>query len=125
MEPVAEKRRQFIRFCINGAAAVAIQYGVYLLMLEYTGAFMANTVAYAVSFCYNFIMTSYWTFGRKPTFGKLAGFCGSHIVNYIAQQIFLCLALWLSIPDAYAALVAMACAVPVNFTILRLVYTRR
>ena len=94
-----EKYAQFVRFCANGVLAVAIQYGVYLLLVQWINPFAANTVGYAVSFCVNFIITSYWTFRSRPSWRKLAGFGGSHIVNYVCQQAFLALFLWAGIGE--------------------------
>ena len=120
-----EKYAQFVRFCANGVLAVAIQYGVYLLLVQWINPFAANTVGYAVSFCVNFIITSYWTFRSRPSWRKLAGFGGSHIVNYVCQQAFLALFLWAGIAKEYAAIMAMGSAVPVNFMILRVIYKKR
>lgn len=119
-----EKRKQFLRFCINGVVATAIQYGTYIILLPYLNAYASNTVAYILSFLYNFISTSYWTFRSKPSIRRLAGFCGSHLINYLSQQFFLFIALSLFIQGRYAALIAMACAVPINFALLRIVYRK-
>ncbi|MDD7123826.1 MAG: GtrA family protein, partial [Bacteroidales bacterium] len=78
-----------------------------------------------VSFCVNFIITSYWTFRSRPSWRKLAGFGGSHIVNYVCQQAFLALFLWAGIAKEYAAIMAMGSAVPVNFMILRVIYKKK
>ena len=120
-----EKYAQFVRFCANGVLAVAIQYGVYLLLVQWINPFAANTVGYAVSFCVNFIITSYWTFRSRPSWRKLAGFGGSHIVNYVCQQAFLALFLWAGIAKEYAAIMAIGSAVPVNFMILRVIYKKK
>ena len=120
-----EKYAQFVRFCANGVLAVAIQYGVYLLLVQWINPFAANTVGYAVSFCVNFIITSYWTFRSRPSWRKLAGFGGSHIVNYVCQQAFLALFPWAGIAKEYAAIMAMGSAVPVNFMILRVIYKKK
>lgn len=119
------KYGQFLRFCINGVLAVAIQYAVYRLLIPWMNEFVANTIGYIVSFCFNFIATSYWTFRSRPSLKKLGGFGSSHIVNYLAQQAFLAMYLWLGVPKEYAALCAMASAVPINFAILRLVYKKK
>lgn len=118
------KKAQLLRFCFNGCLAVAIQYGVYLLLIPYINEFVANTVAYIVSFAYNFIVTSYWTFRSRPSWKRLAGFSGSHVINYLTQQAVLALALWAGVPKELAALVAMGVAVPVNFLLLRLIYKK-
>jgi len=119
------KYGQFVRFCINGCLAVLIQYVIYLLLIPYINEFAANTVGYIISFCCNFIITSYWTFHSRPSLKRLSGFGGSHIVNYFIQQGFLGLYLWLGVPKEFAALLAMGSAVPINFTMLRFVFKNK
>lgn len=131
------KRGQFIRFCINGCIAVANQYVVYCLLLwlmnagdasgwdSLTGkANIAYAVSYLVSFCINFIITSYWTFHSRPSWKRLTGFGSSHLVNFFVQLAFLNLYLWLGIPEKIAAIMAMGSAVPINFAMLHFVYRR-
>lgn len=118
------KRGQFLRFCINGCLAVAIQYAVYLLLIRWINEYAANTVGYIVSFCCNFIITSYWTFHSKPSLRKLGGFGSSHLVNYFVQQGFLWVYLTTGVPREWAALIAMGSAVPINFLLLRFVYRK-
>lgn len=120
------KRAQFIRFCINGCLAVAIQYVVYWLLLQVECEVnIAYTLSYFVSFCCNFIITSYWTFHSRPSWKRLTGFGSSHIVNYFIQLAFLNLYLWIGIPKEFAALLAMGSAVPINFLMLHFVYKQK
>lgn len=117
---------QFLRFCINGCLAVGIQYAVYyLLLLLELNANVAFSIGYFVSFCCNFILTSYWTFKSRPSWKKLVGFSGSHIVNYFVQIGFLNLYIHLSIPETWAGIIAMGSAVPINFLLLRFVYRKK
>lgn len=117
---------QFIRFCINGCIAVAIQYAVYWLLLQMNvKTNIAFALGYAVSFCFNFIITSYWTFHSRPSWKRLTGFGGSHIVNYFVQACFLNVYIWFGISPALAGFLAMGSAVPVNFLLLRLVYKKK
>lgn len=124
------KRGQFLRFCINGCIAVAIQYVVYWLLIQLSvfggqgGANVAYTVSYIVSFCCNFVITSYWTFHSRPSWKRLVGFGSSHVVNFFVQLGFLNVYIWLGIPREWAALLAMGSAVPVNFMMLRFVYKK-
>lgn len=116
-------KSQFIRFCINGCLAVGIQYAVYYLLLQVgVNANVAFSIGYLVSFCCNFIITSYWTFKSRPSWKRLVGFSGSHIVNYFVQMGFLNLYLYLNIPETWAGIMAMGSAVPINFLLLRFVY---
>lgn len=123
------KRAQFLRFCINGCLAVAIQYAVYMLLLWLTpsGSIWTNAayaLSYFVSFCCNFIITSYWTFHSRPSWRRLIGFGSSHVVNFLLQMAFLNAYLWMDIPKEWAALLAMGSAVPINFMMLRFVYKK-
>lgn len=119
------KYGQFLRFCINGCLAVAIQYGVYLLLINVMSPNPAYTISYIVSFCCNFVITSYWTFHSRPTLMRLLGFGSSHVVNFFVQLGFLNLYLWVDIPKEWAALMAMGSAVPVNFIMLHYVYKKK
>ena len=118
------KYGEFLRFCINGALAVGIQYAVYWVLIHWMGANAAYTLSYLVSFCCNFLVTSYWTFHSRPTWKRLTGFGGSHVVNFLVQLSFLNVYLWLGIPKEWAALLAMGSAVPINFALLKWVYKK-
>ena len=118
------KYGQFLRFCINGVLAVCIQYAVYLVCIHWMNEFAANTIGYAVSFCCNFIITSYWTFKSKPSWKRFTGFGGSHLINYLIQQMFLALYLYVGTGKEWAALFAMGSAMPINFCLLHFVYRR-
>lgn len=83
---------------------------------------IAYTLSYIVSFCCNFIITSYWTFHSRPSWKRLIGFGSSHIVNFFVQLAFLNVYLYIGIPKEWSALLAMGSAVPINFMMLRWVY---
>ena len=119
------KYGQFLRFCVNGVLAVAIQYAVYWVLIKWINVNIAYTLSYLVSFCCNFVITSYWTFHSSPSWKRLIGFGSSHIVNFFVQLGFLNLYLWLGIPKEWAALLAMGSAVPVNFAMLHFVYKKK
>ena len=118
------KYGQFLRFCVNGCFAVFNQYVVYLILIRWINVNVAYTISYIVSFIINFIITSYWTFHSRPSWKRLTGFGGSHIVNYFIQLGFFNLYLWLGVPKEFAALFAMGSAVPVNFAMLHFVYKK-
>ena len=119
------KYGQFLRFCVNGVLAVAIQYAVYWVLIKWINVNIAYTLSYLVSFCCNFVITSYWTFHSSPSWKRLIGFGSSHVVNFFVQLGFLNLYLWLGIPKEWAALLAMGSAVPVNFAMLHFVYKKK
>ncbi|MGP1547503.1 MAG: GtrA family protein [Prevotella sp.] len=118
------KAAEFIRFCINGVVAVIIQYGVYWLLLHVSEKNIAFTAAYIVSFCYNFLATSYWTFHSRPSWKRFTGFAGSHVVNYLVQILFLNIFSFSGLSAQLSGLAAMAVAVPINYALLHFVYKK-
>jgi putative flippase GtrA len=120
-----EKLMQFIRFGLNGIFVTAIQYVVYLVLQKYINVNIAYTAGYLVSFAVNFVMTSYFTFRSHPSLKKFIGFSGSHIINYIVQISLLNLFILLGMSKITAPIPAIAGAVMVQFTILRLVYKKK
>ena len=56
---------EFLRFCIVGVLATAINYGVYYLCLSFTNPTIAYTLGYAISFICNFFLTAKFTFKKK------------------------------------------------------------
>lgn len=117
-----DKRQQLgevVRFAIVGLVATLIQYGVYLLLLLWTSAGVANTVGYAVSFCFNFYASTHFTFHVKANAKHGAGFALSHVVNYLLQMAMLALFIYLGVPKRWAPIPMFCVCVPVNFLLVR------
>ena len=60
-----KKLGEIVRFIIVGSLASAIQYGTYLLMICWLQPLIANTIAYLVSFTFNYIASTRYTFRVK------------------------------------------------------------
>ena len=100
-----EKRKKFgeiLRFGIVGAIAALLQYGVYLAMLIITSPGVANTIGYIISFIFNFIASTHYTFKVKANTKRGLGFALSHVVNYLLQTLTLLLFIYIGVPKAYA-----------------------
>ena len=69
---------EFVRFGIVGIAATALHYGIYYLLQPYINVNIAYTTGYVLSFIANFYLTSYFTFGTKPSWKKLMGMGGAY-----------------------------------------------
>lgn len=110
---------EIIRFGIVGVTATALQYGIYLLLLRWMAPPVANTVGYVVSFCFNFIASTKFTFRVETNARHGAGFALSHLVNYLLQTLFLSLFLWLGLEKRIALLPVFCICVPVNFVLVR------
>lgn len=123
------KVQEFARFCCVGVVAAGIHYAVYYaVQLLATSSFwlnMAYTIGYAVSLVCNFFMTTYFTFQSKASVKRVAGFGGSHLVNYLIHIVLFNLFIALNVHRLVAPILVLAVAVPVNFMILRWVYGRK
>lgn len=120
-----EKIFEFVRFCIVGTIAAGIHYGIYYLLQLYIDVNIAYTAGYLLSMVCNFFMTSYLTFHSSPSFKKLLGFGGSHLINYLIHIFLFNFFLYIGISRLLAPILVLAVAVPVNFLILRWVFKRK
>lgn len=125
-----EKMGELVRFGIVGCIAVALQYGTYLAMMpllgrvvpgwgDHTLATTANTIAYFVSFVFNFIASTRYTFKVKANAKRGAGFTLSHIINYSMQTLFLNLFVGLGLMKQVAMIPTLCICIPVNFLLVR------
>ena len=131
-----EQYGEIIRFGIVGVLAVAIQYGVYLLLIwlfadhAYTSnedssrggdyfPLLANLIAYVVSFLFNYAASTRYTFRVRSTARRGAGFTLAHLVNFLLQSLLLALFLRLGLSKPVAMLPVFAICVPVNFLLVR------
>lgn len=114
-----ERLGEIIRFGIVGVMAVAIQYSCYCLLNRWMHPEIANTIAYLISFCFNYVASTRFTFRVKSSAKKGAGFALSHVINYMMQQAFLALFLWLGMQKDLAMLPVFCICVPVNFLLVR------
>jgi len=113
---------EFLRFVIVGVAATAIHYGLYYLLQKYINVNIAYSIGYIISFIFNFYLTSYFTFKVKPSFGKLFGMGGAHIINYLLHMTLLNLFLYIGIRKTLAPIPVFAIAIPANFLLVRFVF---
>ena len=114
---------QFIRFCIVGTVAAGIHYGIYYVLLRLgAGHNLAYATGYILAFICNFIATSYFTFRTGPSWGKFAGFAGSHAVNFLLHMVLLNVFLWMGMHELIVPIVVMLVAMLVQYTILNFVF---
>lgn len=131
---LGDKRRQqlgeVVRFGIVGVTATLLQYFIYWLLLRlaihldveagtHTLSTVAMTIGYVVSFIYNFIASTRFTFRVKANARRGAGFLFSHVVNYSLQMLTLNLFLLLGISKQWAPIPMFCVCVPVNFLLVR------
>lgn len=120
-----KKLGEIVRFIIVGGLATAIQYGIYLLMLLWLQPLLANTIGYLVSFTFNYIASTHYTFRVKSTAKRGLGFVFSHIVNYFLQTLTLHAFLLLGLDKKIAMIPMFAICVPINFVLVRFFLHRK
>lgn len=111
--------REVVRFGIVGAVATLLQYGLYVLLNRLVHPTLANTIAYALSFVFNYVASTRYTFQVKSTARRGMGFAFSHLINYTLQTATLALMLWLGLPKDLALIPVFAICVPINFILVR------
>jgi len=119
---INNKLIEFLRFAIVGILATAIHYGLYYVLQKYVNVNISYTVGYSVSFICNFYLTSYFTFKVKPSFGKLFGLSGAHIVNYLLHIGLLNFFLYVGVNKVLAPIPVFAIVIPMNFLLVRSVF---
>lgn len=117
------RRRQqlgeVLRFGIVGVLATLLQYAIYWALIHAMNPSIAMTVGYAISFVFNFIASTRFTFRVKASASRGAGFALSHVVNYLLQMATLNLFLWLGVAKQWAPIPMFCICVPVNFILVR------
>ncbi|MDR0828545.1 MAG: GtrA family protein [Prevotellaceae bacterium] len=116
------KISEFIRFGIVGVIATAVHYGLYYVLQKFINVNIAYTIGYIVSFVCNFYLTSYFTFKVKPSWKRLFGLGGAHIINYMMHIVLLNLFLYFGISKELAPIPVFAIAIPLNFILVRFVF---
>ena len=117
--------KEFIRFGVVGVLATALHYGIYYFLQSFINVNVAYTTGYVISFIVNFYLTSYFTFGTTPSWKKLVGMGGAHLVNYLLHIIQLNVFLYLGVSKEWASVPVFAIAIPVNFLFVRFVFKHK
>lgn len=110
---------EIVRFGLVGITATLIQYGTYLLLLRLFSHNPAMTIAYFVSFLFNFIASTHYTFKVKANAKHGLGFAFSHVVNYFLQLLTLNLFIGLGVAKQWAPIPMFCLCVPINFVLVR------
>ena len=116
---------EILRFGIVGVVATLLHYVIYWILQHWINVNVAYTIGYLISFLANYILSARFTFRKKTTASNGIGFAGAHLCNYLLQMVLLNLFLWIGVSKQWAPLPVYCIAVPVNFLLVRLVFSRR
>ena len=91
----------FVRFAAVGGVATAVNYGTYVILIHnFDNLYPA--IAYVLAFCVsiscNFVLSSYFTFGVKPTRARAVKFLTAHLINLFNELVLLEIWLWVGGP---------------------------
>lgn len=117
---------EIIRFCLVGGLATLLQYGIYVVFVDAVGvkAVPSTLISYGISFVANYILTTFFTFQKKPSSYNIVGFIACHAVNMGLQTGLVAIFKGL-VGNTLALLPALAICVPVNYLMVRFVYTKK
>ena len=116
---------EILRFGIVGTTALVIHYGVYYLLLRYTYLNVAFTSGYIISFLFNFMMTSWFTFKVRPSWRRFLRFAVSHGINYLIQITIFNISLLLGVSNELAPIPVYIISVPASFLLVRCAMMRK
>lgn len=116
--------REILRFGIVGLAATAIHYSVYLLCRLMLSPGIAYTIGWIISLSCNFYLSSRFTFRQNMSLYRAGGFLSSHVINYLMHIGLFKFFLWLGISQIYAPLLVFCVVIPINFILVRFVFTK-
>ena len=102
-----------------------IHYGVYYLLLRYTYLNVAFTSGYIISFLFNFMMTSWFTFKVRPSWRRFLRFAVSHGINYLIQITVFNISLLLGVSNELAPIPVYIISVPASFLLVRCAMMRK
>lgn len=115
----SQKAGEAMRFIAVGATATVLQYAIYWVLIHWLGATTSMTIGYALSFVFNFVASTRYTFKVEANAKHGAGFVFSHIVNYLLQMLTLNFFIWAGVGKQLAPVPMFAICVPVNFFLVR------
>lgn len=116
---------EIIRFGVVGAIATGLQYGIYVVFVDavHVKAVPSALISYGISFVFNYILSSYFTFRKKPSTGNMIGFMASHAVNMGLQTGIVAIFKGI-IGNTLALLPALGICIPLNYLMVRYVFNR-
>lgn len=114
---------EILRFCIVGGLATAIQYGIYVVFVDAVGvkAVPSTLISYAISFIFNYILSSYFTFHKKPSTQNMLGFVCSHAINMGMQTGIVAIFKGI-VGNTLALLPAFGICIPLNYLMVRFAF---
>ena len=115
------KSAEFVRFCLVGVIATALDAGIFYLVRLFAPYQVALVSGYCLSFIVNYLLTTYCTFKKKTSTGNLFGMIAAHMFNLFVVRMSL---MWIfvnitEIPDRIAYIPTLLISMVTNFLVVR------
>lgn len=114
---------QFIRFCLVGAFATAVDAGLFYILRQWVPYQLSMMISYSLSLCVNIVLTLLWTFGICMNIRNALKIAVVHLFNLFVVRFGL-MALFvtgMNINDKVAFLPTLFISVITNFVIIKAV----
>ena len=117
---------EIVRFGIVGGIATVLQNGIYVTFVNAVGvrAVPSTLISYSISFIFNYFLSTYFTFHKRPTAQNGLGFALSHLVNMGLQTGLVAIFKGLVGPTL-ALLPALAICIPTNYLLVRFAFNNK
>lgn len=117
---------QIIKFCFVGVANTGFYYLIYRLLLTFMPYMAAHIVAWCCAIVFSFFMNCYVTFKVKPTWKRFIVFPSTTLANFTITTVGgYALIEYTGISAKYGTLIASLAAIPITFTLTRIVLSRK
>ena len=116
----------FIRFIFVGGTSAVLHYGIYYALLKcQLFPNLSYGIGYFLSFIYNYILTTVFTFKVERSWGKFLRFSFGHLLNYGVQFILFNLFMYLGLRNEWIPIPVYAISVPFNYVVLCRLLTKK
>lgn len=125
LETMRRRLPSLLRFGVVGVLNTGVYYLFYRLFLLAMPYLTAHLLAWAISVVFSFLVNSWFTFRTRPTWRKFAAFPLTTLANVAFTTAgSVLLVERLSVDERYATVIMGILAIPVTFTLTRVILTR-
>lgn len=75
------RHKEIMKFCCVGALSALIDVIVFNFFLLFSPYQVSVVAGFAISWLFNYILSSHWTFSEKPTVSNFVGMLLAHLTN--------------------------------------------
>ena len=115
----------FVRFTLVGGTSALLHYVIYYGLLKcQLSPNISYGIGYFLSFIYNYLLTTIFTFKVERSWGKFLKFSLGHLLNYGVQFVLFNLFMYLGLRNEWIPIPVYAISVPFNYVVLRHLLTK-